>query len=163
MKQKQYTLVIDTEQYSGNFEVEMTAWVTGLADSEGRGEAFARKAQKTIPQHVQDWFEEHTRSDGEYNDCCGSMLTPGWLGYGNGKTYKEGDPAAPATDMHWQANLSVGIYLDARPPKEILEFVKTRALEFNQRPVPEWDTVGPVTVTGFRLVTETIEDKSEVL
>jgi hypothetical protein len=151
----QYTLCIDTEQYAGNFEREMTAWVCGLANCEGRVDVLrvAKLAREEIPESVQDWFEEHTRAGGEYNDCCGIVPTPGWFNDGSGHHFKEGQNTKCWRKHKWPAYQSVGIYLDAKPPEEVLAVVRERAASYNEA-CPHSMSHEHITITGFRLVTE---------
>ena len=145
-----YTLIIDTEQYSGNFEMEIDAWVTGLGESNGRAEELSEIARTQIPEFVLDWFEEHTRSEGEYSGSCSILKTPGWhLDHSNNIT-------RDAVDTEKQncppAYLSVGIFLTAEPPPDVLAVVKERAASFNSRPgKKDWEP--EITITGFRMLT----------
>ncbi|GAG53416.1 unnamed protein product, partial [marine sediment metagenome] len=57
MNLKHYLFVIDTNRYSGNFEREMCAYMTGQLQECRRGDELAEIAEKEIPEEVEQ-FEE---------------------------------------------------------------------------------------------------------
>lgn len=77
---KYYALVVDTDQYAGNFEREMASYCTGLE--------FPRGAEY-ITDEVEnaEWWEDNTYDDGE--EGCSIWTTPGWFNNGMGWHYED--------------------------------------------------------------------------
>lgn len=91
---KSIMLIINTEQYAGNFERAMCAYVTGQTDEYGSDEEIAKLASPNI-KHL-DWWEQHIvqESDsGSYRPVT-NWATNGWFNNGMGGIYKEGTPEA---------------------------------------------------------------------
>lgn len=91
---KEYILIVDTEEYAGNFEREMCAYMTGkIGDCEvGREEQ--KVFYEDINKDVAEWFDTNV---GEFQDSHGVYRpvrlspTPGWFSDGVGNYYKELD------------------------------------------------------------------------
>ncbi len=80
---KDVIIVIDTDQYAGNFEREMTAYVTGILGECGVGNKYSRLAEEEFndaergeepnPELVQyaDWCQDHIvmNSEGDNSRC----------------------------------------------------------------------------------------------
>lgn len=214
---KSNILVIDTENYSGNFEREMCAYITGQVGECGVGEELAELAKEDI-KHLA-WWEEHIVNEKDDNGCerpASIWDTPGWFNNGMGGQYKIGSPEAlKAGDDSYQAMksynasqvkaitkrlenndfettpngwtkeacentlksindkleemknkvpqypayLSVAIFVDVFPPKEVWEECMTRAKYFaeNYHKVVEevhgYNSDEPsLTLTGFRQI-----------
>ena len=84
-------LIIDTEQYSGNFEREMCAFITGQIGECGVGRELADKYSHEI-KHL-DWWEDNSchQPDDSGIECMSPVSivpTPGWLNNGTGKHYR---------------------------------------------------------------------------
>jgi hypothetical protein len=81
---KYYALIIDTDQYSGNFEREMASYCTGLEFP--RGEEYIMDDI----QHA-DWWEEHvylySADSDDYPEGCSIWQTPGFYNNGMGWHY----------------------------------------------------------------------------
>lgn len=85
-------LVIDTEQYSGNFEREMCAYITGQFGDCGVGREFAEQYSSEI-KHL-SWWEDHicAEEDDEGYGCyrpAAIWATPGWFNNGMGGHFKD--------------------------------------------------------------------------
>lgn len=52
-----YIFVIDTNNYAGNFEREMCAFITGKVGDCNVGEKYAIKANSVLTKEQQEWFE----------------------------------------------------------------------------------------------------------
>jgi hypothetical protein len=154
-----HILVIDTDSYSGNFEREMTGFVTGVE----REELYDRgSANKTIAMHPElaDYFAKWNTSiigdymfDDEYGDqICGIMPTPGWSNNGTGKHTK----LEPGEKRYWPAYQSVGIALSVSElDEDILETVRML--------VDEFATEHKILILGYRMVTiETVTTTTEI-
>ena len=53
-----YTFVIDTDQYAGNFERELCAYLTGIVGECGVGSEFKDIARKEIPEDLQEELDK---------------------------------------------------------------------------------------------------------
>jgi hypothetical protein len=146
---KYYALVIDTDQYAGNFEREMASYCTNLEFP--RGDEYC----SNDVEHS-DWWEENTypHYNGEWDEGCSIWPTPGWSnnGMGQHRRIKDGEK------MKWPAFMSVAIFSDIQPPTEVIEEVRKRATEFTK--VYRYQ---PITVTGVRLIViEETTTKTEI-
>lgn len=90
-----WILVIDTDSYSGNFERELTAYLTGQLGECGVGDRLAelfKTETKTDKPPVK--FEDMVLSVSDERGCyrpCSIYPTPGWYNDGMGGHYKAGD------------------------------------------------------------------------
>lgn len=131
-----WALIIDTEQYAGNFEREMTAFLTGHVGECGVGEERVEEMAKDRPAF------ENVIDISDDRGCrrpCSRWPTPGWHNDGHGE-YIKGDKGKYA------AFLSVAIFFDSHPKLEQIKWIKSHAVDFN----PEFGE--KLTITGFRLI-----------
>lgn len=85
-------LVIDTEQYAGNFERDMCAYATGQIGECGVGDDQAEIARREIPEVV-DKIEEIIAQVADDNGChrpCEIYPTSGFFNNGMGGEFREG-------------------------------------------------------------------------
>lgn len=89
-----WLLVIDTDSYSGNFERELTAYLTGQIGECGVGDKlaaiFAEDAKTNKPPVN---FDDLVLSEADEHGCarpCTIFPTPGWYNDGMGGHYKAG-------------------------------------------------------------------------
>jgi len=122
-----YILLLDTDQYAGNFERELTAWLTGTIGECGIGGLQAAQAITELPVADRKWFEAHVISR-THSDGC-SRPTSIW------------------TDPEGKYN-SVAIFMDEDPPAQILSGMSVRAKSF---PSNKFFT-GTPKVLGMRLL-----------
>lgn len=140
-----YALVIDTDQYSGNFEREMASFCTGLYFPRG-----AEYVDKGSLNH-DDWWARYAMDypEGEYEEPVAIWPTPGWSNSGMGahKKLEEGEK------MKYPAYQSVAIFCAARPSSGVIDEVKERAELFNDfyRTTNKW-AKEDVKILGFRLL-----------
>lgn len=122
-----YLLVVDTEQYSGNFEREMCAYITGQIGDCGVGEEFVNEYSSDI-RHL-DWWNENVYQKADEHECERPVEiypTEGWLNNGMGTFIKKTDPEQTG----YPAYMSVAIFMTEKPSEEvIMEFVQ-RAQDF---------------------------------
>ena len=52
-----YALIVDTNKYTGNFEREMCAWMTGRTGECGVGDRVAEEARDQMPEELREWAE----------------------------------------------------------------------------------------------------------
>lgn len=94
-------IVIDTEQYAGNFERQLCAFITGQYGECGVGSDIADRALPGI-QHFQ-WWKENIAQESDDNDVYRPALiwpTPGWFNNGMGGHYRDvPENYAPAREL----------------------------------------------------------------
>lgn len=130
---KVFKIVIDTEQYSGNFEREMCAYITGQIGECSVGNDWVREYSETI-KHL-DWWEEHIlqRPDDREHPCYRPVAiypTVGWYNDGYGGHLKE---TGADVKSRYPAYMSVAIFTDKLPPDAVLIELTERAREFCQQ------------------------------
>lgn len=103
-----FVLVIDTEEYSGNFERELTAYATGQIGDCGVGveeadianEQLQEAFKEEIEQIIGSFLDEHG-----VRRPCEIWPTPGWFNNGAGGHFREGDlGAAEEHKKHYYAS-----------------------------------------------------------
>ena len=138
-----YIFIIDTDAYAGNFEREMTAYMTGEVGECCVGHEGAAQ------------FEEDVHSSDE---------TCGWAPYFEENIMQEPDehgchrPCSLWSSPDSKPN-SVAIFLEEEPTKETVDFLKDRAnkwLTFDGKRFPDQS---PSEIFGFRLWSEEIVTK----
>jgi hypothetical protein len=121
-----YICRIDTDEYSGNFEREMGAFLTGVADEYG-GESEAAEAQEDLSAKDFEWFEENISlvqdEEHEYDRPAIIAPTPGWSNNGHGKHFHNEKHPYPAYQ-------SVQIQFQIEPPAHIKTILCERAKKF---------------------------------
>lgn len=106
-------IAIDTNQYSGKFEREMVAFITGQFGECNVGLGIAEEARDELINL--DWFDEHTVKEADDTGCerpASIWPTPPHL--------YEKDPRSVV--YH-----SVAYFVDEVPPQEVLEEIYSRA------------------------------------
>jgi len=95
---KHWIFIIDTEQYSGNFERELTAYLTGRIGECGMGREYSdifkeeTKRKRSTPN-----FDELLLSVPDSTGCsrfswpCEIQTTPGWFNNGYGGNFRVGN------------------------------------------------------------------------
>lgn len=139
---KDFMLIIDTNLYSGNFEREMCAHITGVIgecevgnDHIGDCADIAEELNMPVEKvsEIMAWMEQNISQrcdEGCYRPCA-IYPTEGRSNNGNGRHYN----VTPETPYKWPAYESIVIYLSAEPTKEIFDFIVARAKSFKY---PAW-------------------------
>lgn len=152
---EQIIFVIHTDAYSGNFERELCAYITGQVGDCGVGEDLASDFLDEVGDEQADLFSEIIGSKTDDRGCarpCEIYATPGRLNDGVGNLYdaKEGETG-------WPAYESVAIYFDEMPSQEQIDLMKERTHEYAKS---EYNRKSyhrdrePLTIKGFELVRE---------
>ena len=120
--------VIDTNQYAGNFEREMCAYMTGIIGDCEVGREYADMFNKDINSNpFQDLVSQQPDEGACYRPCAiWKSLNP--LEYN-----------------------SVAIFFEGVPTSEQIALLKERAKEFT---LIQKTFTAPITIHGFRLITE---------
>jgi hypothetical protein len=152
-------LVIDTNSYSGNFEREMTGFVTGATREEYNDRGNVEKTRALHPE-LADYFIKWGNDilgcyefDEEYGEqVCGIMPTPGWSNNGRGHHTK----LEPGEKRHCPAYQSVGIALSVSElDEDVLKTVRML--------VDEFATEHEILILGYRMITiETVTTTTEI-
>ena len=142
------SLVIDTEQYAGNFERALTAACTGVSDEtcNDADELAASYDGPDLGDVIGGTMDDH----GNWRRCE-IWPTPGWGNDGNGGHYR----VTPDRPAKYAAYMSVRIPLLRPLKRKELDGVITRArsLAATGGPVRNgYQMTLPFTVTGFRLL-----------
>tara|TARA_R110000851_G_scaffold333220_1_gene511596 strand:+ start:1221 stop:1697 length:477 start_codon:yes stop_codon:yes gene_type:complete len=153
-----HILVIDTDSYSGNFEREMTGFVTGVdGDLYDRGGATeTRELHPELTAYFDKWSEviigDYVFNDEYGHQICGIMPTPGWSNNGSGQHTK----LEPDEKRYYPAYQSVGIALNvSKLDEDVLETVRML--------VDEFATEHKILILGYRMVTiETVTTTTEI-
>lgn len=104
-----YLLVIDTDQYAGNFERQLTGFCTGQHDGT-HGDLEAKDFDDYVEDADLDNGWEHkiitNPDDNGYDRVCSIFPTPGRFNNGMGHHYSEGDPLGPIQTALYESNKS---------------------------------------------------------
>lgn len=103
-----FVFVIDTDSYSGNFEREMCAYITGQIGECEVGKEQAQVSKKELLKDHHQWFESYVAQVSD-NGC-----------------YRPCDV--------WDTQ-GVAIFFSEKPTAEIIELMKTRARSYKWGPM----------------------------
>jgi hypothetical protein len=136
----QFTFVVDTNQYAGNFERQLCAYITGLVgdcDVGGEYSTLFQQEETTPP------FDEVVA----YPDDHGCFR-----------------PCEIFKDSKGAKYNSVAIHFETRPTASHIEIMKRRAFLFPTA-LTKYDSsrLGKIKITGFRLIEQTCTHKVESL
>ncbi len=158
---KNVLLIIDTNLYTGNFEREMCAHITGeigecmvgedyIADVDDIAEELDMPVEKVseIMQWMQD-FVVQRYDEGCYRPCE-IYPTEGRSNNGNGRHYD----VTPEQPFKWPAYESVAIYLSKEPTKEIFDFIVARAKSFKYPAWKKSESNPELEVKGIHILVE---------
>ena len=128
-------IIIDTKQYSGNFEREMCAYITGQIGECGVGEEAADVAKQELSQELLDWFANYIR---HYTDEIGCTR-----------------PTAIAITPGKSTYNSVDIVFDEWPDDDTMALIVDRAKKFcaDYYPNSELGETKPIPFTRVRTET----------
>lgn len=160
-EEEQLIFIVHTDQYSGNFERQMTAFMTGQVGDCGVGEEYAEEVMDDFNEQDFEAFQEIIGSCQDDHGCdrpCEIWPTPGRYNNGMGGHF-DGDPKDG--EGRWPAYESVAIYFDEMPTPQQIQFMKDRAYEFAKNFRYE------IKITGFEMIkqitrTETVNIPIEV-
>lgn len=178
-----FLFCVDTEQYSGNFERQMCAYMTGRVGDCGVGSDDAEAAECELTTEESVWIQEHIAPQKDEDHAIlrpvTIVATPGWFNTGLGGFHRENTPPDEVlrewlarwnkenrTDTFWLSlrargpgrypcYLSVGIYFDEVPPPDILHTLRNRARAYAVE--------NNLTIAGFRILKQTITVTTETL
>jgi len=147
--------VVDTDEYAGNFERDLVAYMTGQVGECEVGEECAEKYREAgLKEDV------YVISQPDDHGCmrpASIFPNPDWWNDGKGN-HKRWSEAAPKGKT-WPAYYSVVAWLGKRPPEKTLALWAARAKEFSLNPqacgcnqfVPKFN------ITGVRLIEQKVQ------
>lgn len=155
---KHYSIVIDTENYAGNFERRMCAFLTGqIGDGYvGDGADIVEKYSADI-KHL-DWWNNHIIKKQPVGNYHGkspvhTAITPGWWNNGRGLHYRDGERLK---SEKCPAYLSLEIYVSEIPSDDVIEELVERAKYFSKNlsemKVTLFEKRKPLKLTGVRII-----------
>lgn len=151
---KQYLFVVDTNQYAGNFEREMAAYMTGKYGDCGVGDREADIFNQEIGINPDDEDNHPFKNiirvpDGEHgcNRPVTLVATPGLRNNGQGVVTK-GDPKECKM---YPAYYSIGIYFEDIPISEQKEIMMKRAEKFANY-AKKYNLKQKIDIIGYRLL-----------
>jgi len=163
--------VIDTDKYSGNFERELCAYITGQTGDCGVGQKIKEHVYSTIPKDKIDTFENLIGVEPDEHGCYRPVkiyTTPGIYNNGMGFHYKEGEENKAL--VAFPAYQSVAICLNENPNQKIINYMKQRAEEYAKickdggaENIGGSKYSNGFNITGYRLVIEKVTTKEEKL
>lgn len=173
-----FKFIIDTDSYSGNFERQMCAYITGQIGGCGVGAELATIAQKELDKKILKKFEDEIESVADEHGCsrpCVIYDTPGYFNNGLGSIFKDGqEDKAVEHYNNWIKNnpqysndlknikkinkhlafMSIAICFKDKPDITLIKIMKERAYKFSKMCLDENDFVKYIkgmNITGFRL------------
>ncbi len=168
---KHYVFVVDTEQYAGNFEREMTAYMTGhVGDCEVGSSESEQFSKDTATEAIADGNLVINKPDdrGCYRPCV-LVETPGWFNDGLGGCYRLQDQLQAEEEYlvkarkqwpektvfvmgNYPAYLSVGILMSRMPKVAELDLLQQRADAFALSSHKLKSRLNGIVITQFRLL-----------
>jgi len=164
----EYTLAIDTDSYSGNFEREMFAFIFGIPDTPDGGTRTlteytdaAKKAgvekrlRKDYKYELLDVRLNDPGDDGYHRAYVTICPTPGFFNDGNGTHHEDTEENRKKVGAkRHPAFQSVAIFLEQLPTDKELNYIRERAQAFQTFPSKHsWETRPKI--LGYRILTAT--------
>jgi len=153
----QIIFAIHTDSYSGNFERELCAYITGQVGDCGVGDDMAERFVEDLGEDLQEEFGEmigEHRDDHGISRPCVIYPTPGRYNNGMGQMF---DCTPGNSDPQYPAYESVAIYFDEMPTDEMFDLMKARTdeyakSEYNRKSY--FKDRAPLIIRGFELIVE---------
>jgi hypothetical protein len=146
-------LVFDTDQYAGNFEREMCAYLTGVIGDCGKGQSMQEHFRDDHPELVEDYedsiFAEQLSQEQDDHGCRRPVqiwTTPGWFNTGSGQHFRDGHDPEEVTRITVESKVAYERKYQKEPtPEQIEEWKQWRkwpaynsvALNFYKKPDEE--------------------------
>lgn len=146
-----FIFVVDTENYAGNFERQLTAYVTGVTGECGVGDEESALFQDEHPDRVEE-FQNIVDQVPDENGChrpTSIYPTPGWFNDGVGNEWREEQAGSPEVLAKYEETLRERGYIlvptlrergyedvEEREPGHYPAY-KSVAIYFHERPSQE--------------------------
>lgn len=129
-----WIFVIDTQDYAGNFERELTAYITGMVGDCRVGEDMVEYYKEETGDGTCEKFSDLLEYRPDENGCarpCAIYPTKGWFNHGMGGHFKDGDEEKALKDYVNQCEKIYGKEYMANP------LAAKKSLE-NGKPYSNW-------------------------
>jgi hypothetical protein len=154
--ESKWSFVIDTDEYAGNFERQLSAYVVGACDAYGEHRAgpYLEMFKKDFPDEnpFEDLIEDRVVDPGDDAIMRAPMdiaPTPGYSNDGTGEVTR----LKKNKKLKYPVYNSVAIFLSRKPTAKELKLLKERAEKFPSIPPQKmWDC--KFDIIGLRLVEE---------
>lgn len=147
-KDNHFIFVVHTKNYSGNFERELCAFITGKVGECEVGDEHVPDFQENVLPVLADKFDRMImQKPDEDNGCrrpCAIWPTPGRYNNGMGGHF---DVTAEVTERQWPAYESVAIFFSEQPTQDMIDLMKQRATQYDEE-------IETISITGFQLLNE---------
>jgi hypothetical protein len=166
-----YIFIVDTEDYSGNFERELIAYMTGEVGECGVGTEMAELAEKesnaVIDENGDSLYEHcfdlpYVINFSDEHGCLRPatiFATPGWINNGNGSHFKIDSEEALKCVRKYPAYQSVAVAFESELSEENIKLLFERAKYFcenyNKLTGHSWSK--NITFTGIRLIHQEVK------
>jgi len=158
---KMWIFTVDTDEYAGNFEREMVAYMTGRYGEccVGSTEAARFNVEMNRDDVIDPWVEDDhpfafVRSMPDEKGCCRPVTI--------GPT-----PQGRLTDLVMKRRgrplNSVGIFMERPPTKNEIELLKERAQAFSEYWAEKCSLRKKILIQGFRLLTTEVVVTEEAI
>ena len=154
-----FVFVIDTDQYAGNFEREMCAFVTGHIGECGVGQQYQKLffdfLGLDVEQRDDNPFFEQVVDMADDHGCFRPVSiwpTKGRVNDGHGNCYDEDSEEAKKLKQTYGAYESVGIFFRSEPSRALINLMKERVQEFCKLEPLRSTVPENIKIRGFRLI-----------
>jgi len=143
---EKYIFVIDTRNYSGNFERAMTAYCTGRYGECGVDDDQSLIFTKEVGS-PDEYFSEVYDTPDEHGCYRPTVIysTPGWYNDGHGGMFKDNQQEVDNI-ARFPAYLSVAIFFSDQPTAEQMTMIIERSKKYAKS--------NNINITGFRVLKE---------
>lgn len=168
MKREEWTFVVDTDAYSGNFERELIGYMTGTLDQcrghghgEEESELFIKECGEEKHEEIENLLDYRLVQPDDIAENTHYTIypTPGWYNDGHGNHFPL-DPANPPKEKY-ECYQSVALFLLEPPNIDMMEFWFSRAKKFLTLPKDDLMDSWPTKIIGCRLVKKTIIEQED--
>ena len=101
-----WAFIVDTDTYSGSFERELGAFMTGQYGECAVGKGLAKAALQVIPEALADEFDSEVQQVPDEHGChraANICPTPGWFNNGLGGEFPDDGKHEEEAIANWQA------------------------------------------------------------
>ena len=132
-----YHLIVDTENYAGDFARDLTYYTTGCMGDCHYSSPLVEQARKDMRYGA--WWAEHLVEQsmpGGRAQIATMAETPHWFNDGYGRMYRIDDGCAENITTRCAAYLSVRLLTDELPPPEVWDEFQERVIDFCEHVFP---------------------------
>lgn len=155
-----FAFVIDTEEYAGNFERQLCAFITGVIGECGVGQEEANLFLQSQGLPKLHPFQDCVTEVADEHGCHRPVAiwpTPGWYSSLSERRLHERDPETKCSPVY----NSVAIFFSEEPSEEQIVLMRERAIAYCAEPQKFSGKFLPprITITGFRLLALSLQEE----